>query len=137
MYGPNVDLTDGLFGHGKVCRCPACIERNSGATMYPATRGPWNMKLDASIRNTHMVDPARYGNSSREDDSLLFELNEVVGHEAADYQNPYAFMAGGVLAYPGTWGSGLDPHYGVGGDGQAEQDVAINIQATQNVIMHV
>lgn len=130
-------ILDGLFGHGKVCNCQACIVRNANAAMYPATRGPWNMALDGAIRNAHFVDPGRYGNSARENDAELFQLDLVVGQEASDYQNPYAFMAGGVLAYPTPFGSQLDPKYGLGKDGQAEQDVAMNIQATGNVIMHV
>jgi hypothetical protein len=131
------DFVEGIFGHGNTCRCRACIERNSGATMYPATGPAWNMELDASIRNAHMVDPGRYGNSARENDAELFQLDQVVGHEAEDYQNPYAFMAGGVLGYPSPFGSQLDPRYGLGGDGTAEADVATNIQATKNAIMHV
>lgn len=129
-------ILDGLFAHGKTCRCQSCIVRNSDAVMFPATRGPWNMEADGSIRNAHAVDPGRYGNSSRETDGELIELSTVVGHEADDYQNPYAFASTGVLAYPSPFGTQLAPHtYGLGDSGQAERDVAINIQATQNAIV--
>jgi len=130
----DTSLLDGIFSHGKTCRCQFCIERNSGATMFPATRGPWNMEADASIRNAHFVDPGRYGNSAREDDLELIHLDQIVGHEAWDYQNPYAFASLGVIEYPTPFGTQIDPRYGLGDGGVAAQDVAINIRATANVI---
>lgn len=132
-YAPALD---GILTHGKNCRCQTCITRNANATMFPATRGPWDMEADNGIRNAHFVDDRRYGNSAREDLRELFQLDLVVGHEASDYQNPYAFAATGVLDYPSPFGTSLAPGtYGLGDGGQAEADVAINIRATQNVIM--
>lgn len=123
-----------IFGHGKQCYCQACIQRNSDAVMYPATRGPWNMEADASIRSIRLVDHARLGNSSREDLSLLFELDQEVGHEGTDYQNPYDIPPTATLVYPAPYGTALDPSYALGLALDNADSVAINIQATAAII---
>lgn len=123
-----------LFGHGKQCYCQTCIERNSNAQMFPATRGPWDMKADDQMRQARIKDPARYGNSSREDLGLLFELDQEVGREGSDYQNPYLIVPTATITYPAPFGTALDPQYALGHNLDNEADVAINIAATQGAI---
>lgn len=114
---------------------PAVSRDDNDAVLFPAVY-PWDKAKDAAIRQARIVDGRRYSDSERENLAELFELDAVVGHEASDYQNPYAFASTGVLDYPSPFGTALAPgQYGLGDSGQAEADVATNIRATQNAII--
>src|SRR5579862_8118296 len=104
------------FGCGTLCNCPDCTKsrasgdwRNNDSVMFPATRGPWDYAADNEMRQARIKDPARYGNSARENLGELFELDSVVGHEATDYQNPYLIVPTATIIYPAPFGTAIDP----------------------------
>ena len=98
---------------------------------------PWDMGQDAAIRNTRVVDPARFGYPlQQENEVLLVELSTVVGHEGTDWQNPYAWQARGVLAYPSPYvppPGGLQPNYAVNAAMTPEQ-VQMNVIAGSGIL---
>lgn len=98
---------------------------------------PWDYRLDDEIRSTHVVDPARFGYPlERSNETLLIELGSVYGREGSDFQNPYAWAARGVLAYPNPMvptPGGLQPTFAVDG-AMTSQEVQANVQATSHIL---
>jgi hypothetical protein len=103
-------------------------------TMFGALPTPaFDGRADVRLRTVAMTDPAKSYPLGRSNRELLLELSRVVGHEADDWQNPYAFASTGLLAYPSTHSPGIDPAYGVG-QAQRQNEVAANITATRGVL---
>lgn len=104
------------------------------ADMFSATY-PWNMRMDAAIRNARVVDPDRTGAYALETDNqtLLIELGTVYGREGYDYQNPYVWQGRGIFNYPDPRVPYLTPHWGIGA-AQTPAEIQANIQATSGLL---
>lgn len=98
---------------------------------------PWDQQLDNAIRSTRLVDPARFGYPLQQSNEvLLVELGSVYGHEGNDFQNPYAWQARGILAYPSPLvpgPGGLQPNFGVDG-AMTSAEVQQNVIASSHIL---
>lgn len=94
---------------------------------------PWNLAADFSHRQSSYIDPMRTYPLARQNRELLIELGDEVGREGTDWQNPYAWAAGGVLGYPNANSSELVPAYGQNASSNG-QDLALNVRATAGVL---
>lgn len=98
---------------------------------------PWDHRLDDAIRSTRLVDPARFGYPlEHANETLLIELGAVYGQEGNDFQNPYAWQARGVLAYPQPLvppPGGLQPNFGVDG-AMTQAEVQQNVISSSHIL---
>lgn len=115
---------------------PFALRDPSDAAMFDDCY-PWDAGKDAAIRSTRLVDPSRFGYPlQRENETLLLELSTVYGHEGTDWQNPYAWQARGILAYPSPYASppgGLQPNYAVDA-AMTPQQIQMNVQAGSGIL---
>lgn len=96
-------------------------------------RRAWAGDQDAKLRSPAVVDQSRNDPMHGPNRELLVELGTIVGREGYDYQNPYAWTATGVLAYPNAE-SGISSGIGGVGLGQTVKEIELNVRATAGVL---